>query len=265
MENKLIMSKNLITIDKDRNLEDALTLMEKKHISRLLVTENNRIVGILTEEDIVNRLVTGRERKLKMGQIHITIHITAAMTKDLITINEDTRIKEAARIMIENKFSSIPVKKENEIIALVTKTDLIKNLRNCKKEIGEFYTKEPVLVNPNDSLLSARKLMLENNIHRLIVTDKGLLVGILTERDIAKGLETFRKAIDKYPQADIERLKVENVMSFDPVTVKPETTVGKAVGIMLEKKISGIPVIAPGFGILTKTDMVKGIANGRLP
>jgi len=258
---KPIMSTNLITIDKDRNLRDAMTLMEKKHISRLLVTENNRIIGIITEEDIANRLGTGRERKMKMGHIHIT----AAMTKDLVTITEDSGIKEVARIMLENKFSSLPVTRNDEIISLVTKTDLIKNLRDCKKEIGEFYTKEPIFVNPNDSLLFARKLMLENNIHRLIVMNRGFLAGILTERDIANGLKTFRKAIDKYPQADIERLKVENVMSSDPITVKPETTVGKVVEIMLEKKISGFPIIAPEFGILTKTDLVRGIADNRLP
>jgi len=258
---KPIMSTNLITIDKDRNLRDAMTLMEKKHISRLLVTENNRIIGIITEEDIANRLGTGRERKMKMGHIHIT----AAMTKDLVTITEDSGIKEAARIMLENKFSSLPVTRNDEIISLVTKTDLIKTLRDCKKEIGEFSTKEPIFVNPNDSLLFARKLMLENNIHRLIVMNRGFLAGILTERDIANGLKTFRKAIDKYPQADIERLKVENVMSSDPITVKPETTVGKVVEIMLEKKISGLPIIAPEFGILTKTDLVRGIADNRLP
>ncbi|MEA3254797.1 MAG: CBS domain-containing protein [Candidatus Altiarchaeota archaeon] len=258
---KLIMSTDLITIDKDMNLKDAMSLMEKKHISRLLVTEDKEIVGLLTEEDIANRLGTGRERTLKIGHIHIT----AAMTRDMVTITEDSGLREAARIMLDHKFSSLPVTRDGEIVALVTKTDLIKSLGDCSKEVAGFYTKEPISVNPNNTLLSARKLMLENNVHRLIVTDRGLLAGILTERDIAGGLKTFRKAIDKYPQADIKRLKVGDVMSVDPVTVKPETLVGEAVGLMFERKISGLPVIAPEFGILTKTDLVRGISEGGLP
>jgi len=85
-------------------------------------------------------------------------------------------------------------------------------------------------------VVSVRKLMLAKNIHRLPVIDKGTLAGILTERDIARGLDTFRKAIDKYPQADIRKLTVGLVMRPNPVTVSPDTTIGKTVSVMIEKR-----------------------------
>ena len=50
-----------------------------------------------------------------------------------------------------------------------------------------------------------------------------------------------------------------------PITVSPDTTIGTAVGIMLEKKISGLPVMEKEMGIITKTDFVRGIADGKLP
>jgi len=258
---KKIMKKDLITIDKDQNLGDALRLMGKKSISRLLVTEDGKIIGIITEEDIANRLGTGRERKLKASHIHVS----AAMTKDLIVIPIDSKIENAAKIMLENRFSSLPVVEDSEIIGLITKTDLVKSLRKSKKTVKEFYTKNPILVNPADTVVSARKVMLEHNVHRLLVTDRGLLAGILTERDLARGLKTFRKALDKDAHPDIRGLRVEHVMTKEPITIKPETTVGGAVEIMLENGISGIPVITKEFGILTKTDLVKGIADGELP
>ncbi len=257
----MIMTKNIITIDKDQNLKDALRLMEKSRISRLLVTEGGEIVGIITEEDIANRLGTGKERKLKTEHIHVS----GAMTRDLKVISSDTGIREAARIMLENKFSSLPVVSDGKIIGLVTKTDLIRNLVESERKVGEFYTSQPISVSAGDTLVFARKLMLEKGIHRLLVTDDELLAGILTERDIAKGLKTFRKAIDKYIQADIKRLKVEHVMTSDPITIKPEMSVKEAVSIMLENKISGIPVVGEDFGILTKTDLVRGISEGLLP
>ncbi|RLI90801.1 MAG: hypothetical protein DRO89_05160 [Candidatus Altiarchaeales archaeon] len=256
-----IMKKDLITIDKDQNIGDALRLMKEKDISRLLVTEDKKIIGIITEEDITNRLVTGRERKLKASHIHIS----SAMTKDLKLIPIDSEIKDAAKIMLENRFSSLPVIDDSKIVGLITKTDLVKSLKNSKRSIREFYTKDPVLVNPADTIVSARKVMLEHNIHRLLVTDRGLLTGILTERDLARGLKTFRKALDKSPHPDIRGLRVEHVMTREPVTIKPETTVGRAVEIMLKKGISGIPIITKDFGILTKTDLIRGIADGRLP
>lgn len=257
----MIITNKMITVDKDESINNALELMDKNRISRLLVTENDEIIGIITEEDIAKRLGTGRERKLKTAHIHVS----AAMTKELKTIPEDSDIRDVAGIMLENKFSSLPVVKNGKIIGIVTKTDLVKNLLKSKQKVEKFYTKNPVMTNPNDTLVSARKLMLERNIHRLLVLDRGMLAGILTERDMAKGLKTFRKAIDKYPQADIQRLSVERVMTSDPITIKPETTVGEAAKIMLENRISGIPVIAPDFGILTKTDLIKGIAEGFLP
>lgn len=254
----MIITKNLITIDKDQRLTDAIELMGKRDISRLLVTENGEIIGIITEEDIAKRLGTGRERMLKTAHIHVS----AAMTRELKVISHDADMQEAARIMLNNGFSSLPVVEDGEIIGLVTKTDLIKNLKNSKRRVEEFYTRNPVLVNPNDSLVSARKLMLEHKIHRLLVTNRGLLAGIITERDMAAGLKTFRKALDKDKHPDVKGIRVEHVMSSEPITVKPETTVGDVVGIMLKRRISGIPVICQEFGILTKTDLVRGIADG---
>jgi CBS domain-containing protein len=256
-----IISRDLVTIDKDSHLHAALEIMQKRHISRLIVTEGKEIVGILAEEDIANRLADGKERKLKAEHIHLS----AAMTKDPVSIDVGASLRDAAKIMLEKKFSSLLVKKDAAVIGLITKTDLVKTLSGSKKEVKEFYTSDPVTVKPDETIVSVRKLMLARNIHRVPVLENGVLVAMLTERDIAKGLDTFRKAIDKYPQADIKRLTVSLVMHPGPVTVDPETSIGKAVTIMLERKISGLPVNSERMGIITKTDIIRGIAEGKLP
>ncbi len=256
-----IISKELVTIDKDSNLHAALEIMQKRRISRLIATENGKIVGILAEEDIANSLATGRERKLKAEHFYVS----GSMTKDPVSIDAASSIKDAAKLMLDKKFSSLLVKKDGLLTGIITKTDLIKTLRGSKKEIKEFYTQDPVTVRPDETIVSVRKLMLGRNIHRVLVVDKGVLVGMLTERDLARGLNTFRKAIDKYPQADIKRLTVNLVMHPGPVTITPNESIGKAVGIMLEKKISGLPVDAVNMGIITKTDLIRGIAEGKLP
>ena len=256
-----IISKDLFTIDKDANLHAALEIMEKRRISRLVAIERGKIVGILAEEDIANSLATGRERKLKAEHFYVS----GAMTKDPVSIDISASTRDAAKLMLEKKFSSLLVKKDGDVIGLITKTDLIKTLRESKKEVADYYTQNPVTVEPEDTIVSVRKLMLEKSIHRVLVTKDDALVGMLTESDIARGLNTFRKAIDKYPQADIKRLTVGLVMHPDPIVLKPDAKIGKLVSMMLEKKISGFPVENDIMGIITKTDLVRGIAEGKLP
>jgi len=261
---KNILTRNPITIDKDQRLKDALRCMTKEKISRLLVTDEGEIVGIITEEDVAKRLGKakdlGTERKLMAS----AFHVSSAMMKELITVSLETSEADAAKVMLEHGFSSVPVTDGSRIVGLVTKTDLIRGLVNSKKEAVNFYTKDPITTSPGASLVSAREKMLKHNVHRLVVTNRGMIAGILTERDVAYGLSVFRKALDSKIQADVRGMRVEHVMAHDPVVIKPGTPVGKAVKIMLEKNISGLVVVGE-FGILTKTDLVRGISDGELP
>jgi predicted transcriptional regulator len=67
-----VMTKELLTVDKDNSIEDAMRLMEKHGVSRLLVSEKGKILGIITESDVGERLASGRERKLKIDHIHVS-------------------------------------------------------------------------------------------------------------------------------------------------------------------------------------------------
>jgi len=105
-----IISKDLITIDKDSHLHAAIELMQKRHISRLIVTEDGEICGILTEEDVADRLVSGARHRIKAEHIHVS----GAMTKDIVSIDMKASIRDAAEIMLDKKFSSLLVKKEEK-------------------------------------------------------------------------------------------------------------------------------------------------------
>ncbi|MFH1125836.1 MAG: CBS domain-containing protein [Candidatus Altiarchaeota archaeon] len=256
-----IMKKKFLTVDKDPSVEDAMRIMKKHNVSRLLVTEKGKVIGIITESDIAERLASGKERKIKIDHIHVS----AAMKKYVRVVYPEEDVREVARQMIEYGISSLAVEEKEEIIGLITKTDLIRVLVNSTKRVCDFYTKNPIVCNPGDRLVHVRKMMVENKIHRLLVTDGGVVVGVVTDRDIARGLRTYRQALDKFHHPDLERLAVDYVMSRTPIFVKPETRIGELVGIMLDKGISGIPVACPDHGIITKTDLVRGIAEGKLP
>lgn len=254
-------AKDLVTIDRNKTLDYALDLMEKKEVSRLIVAEDNVLLGIITEGDIANALADPRKRKfLNLSKIKVS----AAMKKDVITVKEGTGPRDMAKIMLENSISSLVVLNSNNSFGIVTKTDIIKRVSESDVEISLICTKNPLTVSSGETIVHARKLMLENCVHRLLVVDNGLISGIITERDIAKGFETFRKAIDYYTHPDVKMIKVEQFMTKDPVVIKGTAKLKDAVNIMLEKKISGIPVVGNTLWIITKTDIVRGIAEGIL-
>lgn len=93
--------------------------------------------------------------------------------------------------------------------------------------------------------------MVEKNIGALVVTEKGKLVGIVTERDILKKC---------CPEASCEEVKVREIMSKPLVTVDAETPIGVAVETMANKKIRRL-LVTEGkkiVGIVTQKDLMKG-------
>jgi len=156
MKNKIPVKTELIAIDKDQVLTEAMVLMEKKNISHLLVKDEGEIVGIITERDIADKFANFRdlktERKLKSEQFHVS----SAMNKNLKTIPFDAKITDAAKLMIENGISSLPVVENNKITGIVTKTDLIKEVNQSGKEVAGFYSKVPVTITLGSSIVSAR-------------------------------------------------------------------------------------------------------------
>jgi CBS domain-containing protein len=255
---KQLMSKNIVTIDVNRNLRDARNLMEKEGISRLLVTDDGKIVGIITVRDIVNRLGSWKERKISDSKIFVS----SAFTENLVKINQDQSVSEAARLMLEKGISSLVIYDNGNVVGILTKTDLIKALKNSTEKVKDWMKKPVITLSAGSTVLQARNIMLKNKIKRIPIVLGNRIIGIVTEKDIAKALGLFRKVSEgKHWNERMKKILVEQIMSKDLITVNSEETLGKVVEIMLENKISGLPVVENEklVGIITKTDLVRAV------
>lgn len=254
--------KNLIVIDKGKTCGYGLKLMDKNKISRLIVVDKEKLIGIITYLDITRALNNPRKRKFLNNA---RIRISSAMTKKLIVANNSSTIKEMADIMIKNKISSVITEDvQSSSINLITKTDIVKQALNSEVPISLIYTKDAISMPSKTTIVHAKKMMEENKIHRFIVVDDGSLAGIITEKDIANALKLFRDLTADYKHPDIRQLKVADFMKKDLKTLGENAKVKDVIKIMLEHNISGIPIVKKDgkFGIVTKTDIVKGIADG---
>jgi CBS domain-containing protein len=269
MHIKDIMSSKVVVVDKDQNLNDALKLMKKHKISRLPVINTNNdhereLVGIITEKDIALRL--GSSRYGNMPPSHF--HVSTVMTPDPITLNAAENLGKAAKIMIENKIGGIPIVEDGEIIGIITKTDFIKTCQGIpynKTYIKDRMQTDVMTVNPGDRLVHARRILIDEDIGRLPVMNGDEIEGILTAKDIADSMISFRKIVpDKYQAARIRNLIVEDIMTQNVRTIHEEKTIADASTFMIDEDFSGVPVTNDNgeiTGMITKTDLMNFIAE----
>ena len=118
-----------------------------------------------------------------------------------------------------------------------------------------------ITVMQHESLDDAAAIMTREHISRLPVVDKrGKMVGIISEKQIMRYSPSEATTLDVYEiQGIMNRIPVEKVMARSVITVTPDTPIEEAARIMVDKEISGIPVVISDslVGIIAETDLFK--------
>lgn len=117
MKVKDIMKK-AVTLDKDKTIKDAASLMSKKAIGSLIIIDKTKVIGIITERDVMKYLSKSNNLNEKVEKI---------TSKKLISIEPHYSLEDAAEIMSENKIKKLPVIKKGDLLGIITATDIIAN------------------------------------------------------------------------------------------------------------------------------------------
>lgn len=128
--------------------------------------------------------------------------------------------------------------------------------------IREWMTKDVITVTPDTSMMKASKILKENRIRRLPVVDaEGRLIGIVSDRDIKEASPSKATTLDMHELYYLlSEIKVKDIMTRDPFTVRADDTVETVALNMIEKRIGGLPVIDDGgklVGIISDSDVFK--------
>lgn len=123
------MKQPVITVRPDVPVQDALNLMHKEHVRRFPVLDGHgKLVGLVTEKDLLNAKPS-EATTLSVWEISYLlskITVERVMSRKLITVTEDTPLEEAARIMADSKVGCLPVMQGDELVGIITETDLFR-------------------------------------------------------------------------------------------------------------------------------------------
>jgi len=123
------MRRPVITVRAEMPIQDALKLMHTEHIRRVPVVDaRGRLVGLVSEMDLL-KASPSEATSLSIWEVHYLlskITVERVMTREVITVTEQTPIEEAARIMADNEIGGLPVMRGRELVGIVTETDLFR-------------------------------------------------------------------------------------------------------------------------------------------
>ena len=247
---KDIMSPNVITISTDSYLHDALPVMVEKRISFIVIVSTEKTpLGVITERDVVKMMSDGGLN----GSL-----IKDVMSSPVITVN----VKEDAFSAV-NSFMSrgirhlVVVNDRGRIEGVLTLTNLMELLGFeyfvDLKEVSEIMTRNVVAIDKKANMRDAIRSMAQSRVSCIIVTEKGVPVGILTERDTVRIWTR---------ESDLDSICVEDVMSSPLTTISSNSNVLDTLGLMLKMKVRHMPVVSDDrslSGIVTQFDVTKGI------
>ncbi len=123
------MSHPVITVHADLPVQEALKKMREERVRRFpVVDRHGKLIGIVSERHLLHA-APSNATSLSIWEINYLlskIKVEEVMTRDVITISEETPIEEAARIMADNKIGGLPVVRDSRVVGIITETDLFK-------------------------------------------------------------------------------------------------------------------------------------------
>ena len=134
MKVKDIMVKEVATLDVNDELSLANDIMRLGRIRHLPVVEGQQLVGIVSERDLFRSSLAqalGYETK-DTRDLMKTLHIKDVMVPAVVTVSPDTSLRDAVRLMVDQKIGCLPVVENKSLVGLITETDiLVEYLKMC--------------------------------------------------------------------------------------------------------------------------------------
>ncbi|WP_424359118.1 CBS domain-containing protein [Methanocella sp. MCL-LM] len=276
-----IMSAPVFAVSARDNLARARNLMLRNDVSRLVVVDEGRLLGIVTKKDLGMRLNQSEPqwRRRPLDQVPVDL----IMTPDPITVEPSGEVQAVAQTMLDRDVSSLVVYNSKDgVLGIVTKHDLVRyfTLVGCPLRVGDMMSGKPAVVSRLHTINSVIDVMTENNTDRVVVTDadnEKNASGMITLDDLGfveinprtgKSFKEARKESIGGPKRYRAYVKLpmvaEDVMASPLVTVQRKTMAQDAARIMEESNFDMLPVVDGEIvGQFNYENILKWLSEGQ--
>ncbi len=251
---KDIMSRP-VTISKSALITDALDRMLDEGIDPLIVVNHNTVVGTVSRQSVADKLGTKRNSSISPT----SIHVANTVEEDFTTVYPDQDLDIVIPLLQAYKLVVV-YDEDHRLVGQVSAGDILRVVRP-QGSLAEVM--EPACtIDVDERVVHWRRRMIDDNLHRCVVTENDRAVGIVTETDVAVAMRRFREMVeDRHQDHRIRNLLVKDIMTSPVLTVDQSAGIDEVVDLMLSKGVSSIPVTSGGriAGIVTRASLIKAL------
>jgi CBS domain-containing protein len=129
-----VMTPAVKTVERYASVLEATKIMEDMLLGALVVVERSRAVGIITERDVIHRVVNAGldPKRTSVGEV---------MSSPVVTITPEASIEKAGQVMVEKRIKKLPVLKNGRLVGIITATDIVREVPHLREEILTTFKK----------------------------------------------------------------------------------------------------------------------------
>lgn len=258
------MRRDPITVAETDDLATALQLMLWNGVRHLPVLRAGRLVGILSQRDLLARHDPVFPQNMLDGKV------VDAMRTEVQVTHPKEELHDAAARMSTTKCGCLPVVDAGALVGILTTTDLLTELAWCEvpgrvsdsPTVDELMTADPVVAHPDDLLLDAADRMVQLGIRHLPVVDGDRkVVGILSDRDVRSAMGNPLMWVGDEPHdGELARARVSDFMTAQPRVIERTAPLERILSILVDEHVGAIPVVDGGetlAGIVSYVDVLR--------
>jgi CBS domain-containing protein len=270
-----------VTISGHHSLPDAVLTMENLKVKRLPVLMGDRLVGLITDGDILRHLPALHEGLTPWAFTYraAKVRVSEAMCPTVLTTTPETTLDTAIQMLLSRRVGGLPVlDDEEQLVGMLTLTDVLRAAVHAPRDtwgtVREHMTDQVVGVDAGAPASDAAARLKVSRLRVLPVTHEGVLVGVIHQTDIGAAVERGAAVHGDTVLGDQFFLKgtaARDLMRPPTDQVLASVPMRDAVAKMLNADVHGLPVVSDSgsgsggsgrlLGVLTVSDVLKALVG----
>ncbi len=258
-----LMTAKVTTVAPDDDLAFAMQLMLWSGVRHLPVLEGGKLVGILSEHDLMP------PREAPSLASHLRRRVREVMRHPVKVAHPDDDVREAAGLMAAARIHCLPVMEDDVLVGILTSSDILaergrlyfKAGKGRVPTAGDLMTREPIAFRASDKLFDVVVRMVREDIRHVPIVDaERRVIGVVTDRDVRVVVGDPVHALSESDELELEDLTAAHAMTPHPVTVPEEASILELARTFIDERVGAAIVVDGGerlVGIVSYVDLLR--------